>query len=182
MSYNIQMNYFDGSSYQELNPVTLLANVSDWQDNIYNKTEVDTIKNNLQNDINSIKKFIFQTSFYVNITQPSDSINGDIVFPDYIYNYHKIIVDFSNVSLVQAYIQYFKLLSFPDVGISNSKLIVYEIMSYNSTNYIYFSYTSRVNYDDVSPEFYVYRTLGSIKTIPYRVLGSATGTVNIYAY
>ena len=176
------MNYYDGSSYQELNPVTLLANVSDWQDNIYNKTEVDTIKNNLQNDINSIKKFIFQTSFYVNITQPSDSINGDIVFPDYIYNYHKIIVDFSNVSLVQSYIQYFKLLSFPDVGISKSKLIVYEIMSYNSTNYIYLSYASRVNYDDVSPEFYVYTTLGSIKTIPYRVLGSATGTVNIYAY
>ena len=56
MAYNIQMNYYDGSSYQELYPRTLLSNVSDWRNSIYNKTEVDSIKSTLQNNINNVKK------------------------------------------------------------------------------------------------------------------------------
>ena len=42
--YNIQMSILNSSgSYDNLNPVTLLANVSDWADYIYSKTELPSI-------------------------------------------------------------------------------------------------------------------------------------------
>lgn len=79
MAYNIQMNYYDGNSYQELNPTTLLNNVSDWKSNIYNKTEVDnniqSINNNLTNQINTINENI------VNINDNINNIQEGTIIP-----------------------------------------------------------------------------------------------------
>ena len=52
---NILMNYYNGNGYDELYPQTTLSNVSDWESNLYSKTEVDKIKNSLETSINSMK-------------------------------------------------------------------------------------------------------------------------------
>ena len=39
--YNIEMNSYDGSQYNQLYPRTLLNNVTDWKGSIYSKSEVD---------------------------------------------------------------------------------------------------------------------------------------------
>lgn len=61
MAYNIEMQYYDGSEYQILNPKTNLNQVSDWNNSIYNKSEIDskisTINStvtSLQNSVNSM--------------------------------------------------------------------------------------------------------------------------------
>ena len=38
---NIEMNYFNGSSYDQLYPNTVMSNVSDWGNYVYSKSEVD---------------------------------------------------------------------------------------------------------------------------------------------
>ena len=38
--YNIEMSSYNGASYDQLYPKTLLANVSDWNNSIYSKSEV----------------------------------------------------------------------------------------------------------------------------------------------
>ena len=132
MAHNIQMNYYDGSSYQELNPRTLLANVTDWQDNIYSKTEVDTIKNTLQGNITNIEenilkninKYIFYTSFNVST---SDTVKGSVIFSDYIYNYKKIIIDFRAVAGRNIYVKFFNSDKY---NISANNLCVYEVVSF----------------------------------------------------
>lgn len=54
-NYNIQMEYFNGGSYDVLQPQTVLNNITDWSSNLYNKTEVDSKTNSLQSSINSMQ-------------------------------------------------------------------------------------------------------------------------------
>ena len=53
MAYNIQMNYYDGSSYQELNPQTTLNQISDWTNSIYSKNEIYS-RNEIDDKLNNI--------------------------------------------------------------------------------------------------------------------------------
>ena len=187
MAYNIQMNYYDGSSYQELNPRTLLANVSDWRNSIYNKTEVDSIKstlqgnidnveNSLQNNIDNIHKIRYHTSFNVNLADRTSTTEGNIAFTDYIYNYNKIIIDLSNIELGDyGFFRFFKVAT---IQLSDTdRLIIYETMNYNSTNYIYVSYGSSANV----PVFNDFRTLSSSENMEYYLKGKMSGTINVYA-
>lgn len=54
-NYNIEMNYYNGNSYDILQPKTILNNISDWQNSIYNKTEVD---NKIQQETQNINSQI----------------------------------------------------------------------------------------------------------------------------
>lgn len=54
-NYNIEMNYYNGNSYDILQPKTILNNISDWQNNIYNKTEID---NKIQQETQNINSQI----------------------------------------------------------------------------------------------------------------------------
>ena len=104
MAYNIQMNYYDGSSYQELNPRTLLANVTDWNNSVYSKSEMDTnlqsittsFTQQLQELDNKISPIIsgniapwtkFQTkTVTLNRTVANDSYSStEILFPSNLY-------------------------------------------------------------------------------------------------
>ena len=51
--YNIEMNSFDGSQYNQLYPRTLLNNVTDWNGSIYSKSEVDSELNSVSTNFNS---------------------------------------------------------------------------------------------------------------------------------
>ena len=42
-NYNIQMEYFNGSSYDILQPQTILNNITDWASNLYSRTEVNNL-------------------------------------------------------------------------------------------------------------------------------------------
>lgn len=41
-NYNIEMQYYNGSRYDTLRPRTVLNNITDWSNNIYSKSEIDT--------------------------------------------------------------------------------------------------------------------------------------------
>ena len=57
--YNIEMNLYDGSSYNQLYPQTLLNNVIDWGNNLYNKEEIDNQISEINNEFSStVKKTI----------------------------------------------------------------------------------------------------------------------------
>ena len=47
--YNIEMNSYDGSQYNQLYPQTLLNNITDWAQNIYNKSETNDQINTIIN-------------------------------------------------------------------------------------------------------------------------------------
>ena len=51
-NYNIEMSSFNGNSYDQLYPKTLLNNVSDWMNSIYSKSEVDNEINSVSIDFN----------------------------------------------------------------------------------------------------------------------------------
>ena len=71
-NYNIEMNSFNGTSYDVLYPRTLLNNVTNWSSSIYNKSQVDSKINELNSDISSLESSI--TSINRDIT----SIESDI--------------------------------------------------------------------------------------------------------
>ena len=74
MSYNIQMNYFDGSVYQELYPYTIdeqiLCNYNDSQENLKNiLTQINQIITQNNTDIGNLKNLVLKevaihTKFY----------------------------------------------------------------------------------------------------------------------
>ena len=177
MAYNIQMNYYDGSNYQELNPKTLLANVSDYNNYLYTKTEVDSIKNTLQdnidNKIDGINKFSFNTSFSV-VSTSATTARGNVRFADYIYNYSKIIIDCSSASLSGNY--YFSFFDLEGVGPNKNELIVYEIMNSDTTNYVYFSYS----YGTLT-SLYCFTTLSTTRYMDYEIGGNVNGSIRVYA-
>ena len=41
-NYNIEMQYYNGSGYDTLRPRTVLNNITDWNNSIYSKSEIDT--------------------------------------------------------------------------------------------------------------------------------------------
>lgn len=56
--YNIEMNSYDGSQYNQLYPRTLLNNVTDWNGSIYSKSEVDSTINSINTKISNIQSFV----------------------------------------------------------------------------------------------------------------------------
>lgn len=52
--YNIEMNSFNGSSYDVLYPRTVLNNVTDWANSIYSKSQVDSQINSLESEISGL--------------------------------------------------------------------------------------------------------------------------------
>lgn len=57
-NYNIEMQYYNGTSYDVLYPNIPLSSVSDWNDSIYSKSEVDSTINSVNTQISNIQSFI----------------------------------------------------------------------------------------------------------------------------
>ena len=104
--YNIEMNTYNGSTYDQLYPKTYLSNVLDWSSTIYSKTEVDNIINsNIENakedliEQLQIPNFVRYQTKRINktITANSNSSSEDIIanqlFPiNTFYCYEDIII------------------------------------------------------------------------------------------
>ena len=78
-TYNVEMSYFNGSGYDQLRPRTILNNVTDWSNTLYNKTQVDSKINTLKSTVDDLSDSI-------------DSINSGKVIP---------WTSFKSVSIVQ---------------------------------------------------------------------------------
>ena len=59
-TYNIQMEYFNGSSYDTLQPQTILNNIIDWASNLYSQTEVNNLLSQKANSstVSSLQKIV----------------------------------------------------------------------------------------------------------------------------
>ena len=57
-NYNIQMQYYNGGGYDILYPNIPLSSVSDWNSNIYSKSEVDSTINSINTKISNIQSFV----------------------------------------------------------------------------------------------------------------------------
>ena len=53
---NVEMNYFNGADYDVIYPQSLLENITDWENDIYDKTQIDDIKSELQNNITTVSQ------------------------------------------------------------------------------------------------------------------------------
>ena len=138
---------------------------------------IDNVENSLQNNIDNIHKIRYHTSFNVNLADSTSTTEGNIAFTDYIYNYNKIIIDLSNIELGGSY-GFFRFFRVATIQLSNTdRLIIYETMNYNSTNYIYVSYSSAAHV----PIFNAFRTLSSSENMEYYLKGKMSGTINVYA-
>ena len=58
VSRNIEMNYFNGSGYEQLYPRTNMSNISDWNSYVYSKSQVDNTVSGINNSIEDINNNI----------------------------------------------------------------------------------------------------------------------------
>ena len=78
---NIEMNYRNESGYDVLYPQSVLRNVIDWQNSIYNKTQVDSKISTVNSSISSVQSSLSQQigSVNSNLTQQiQDSVSNPI--------------------------------------------------------------------------------------------------------
>lgn len=95
--YNIEMNQFDGSQYNQLYPRTLLNNVTDWSNTLYTKTEIDNQKNEIMNAINETSpengSLLASAEIQINTSRLS---SDKIVLPKPLRNYRMISIYISS--------------------------------------------------------------------------------------
>ena len=94
--YNIEMNSFNGSSYDQLYPQTLINNISNWNSVIYSKEEIDTTV--LQNFQNSITV----TQFNLLTTLKPRSKAFTITLPETISSYSTICFIFDEIATTRS--------------------------------------------------------------------------------
>lgn len=180
MSKNIEMNYFNGSGYEALYPQTNLANVFDYSNYLYSKTEVDSKVSILANQINSVNSSLdnrvsnveseldnidstiesqisnlntfSRVSFDVNCSQGS-SIYGYINLSKKVVDCSLIVLDFSKLTALgrdNAYVELFEMDISSPDSISRNKFLIYNILYYPGSSYAYTSFSNGAS----NPEFY----------------------------
>lgn len=91
--YNIEMNSFNGSQYNQLYPRTLLNNITDWRNTLYTKTEIDSQKNEIMNAINETSQENGELLTSAKIQLNTSSIRSDrITLPKNVRNYRMLVV------------------------------------------------------------------------------------------
>lgn len=88
-SYNIEMQCYNGSSYDVLYPNIPISAVSNWEDNVYSKTEIDSTISSINNSINNISlswdSYLTLGLYGINQSTNSLSISFSDLFCFYIY-------------------------------------------------------------------------------------------------
>ena len=143
MSKNIEMNYFNGSGYEVLYPQTNLANVLDYSNYLYNKTEIDSKVGDLSNRISSVETemgnidttiedkiseldsfSIFSVVLNINF---SSATSGNVTLNKKVADCNTIIVDFRNVSGFSANDTWFFNSQFT-TNVGSSFFLIYNIV------------------------------------------------------
>lgn len=77
-SYNIEMQYYNGSGYDSLRPRTILNNITDWNNSIYSKSQTDNLFNNYYNktQTNSLFNNYYDKSKIDNLLENAGGSSG----------------------------------------------------------------------------------------------------------
>ena len=95
--YNIEMNSFNGSQYNQLYPRTLLNNITDWSNTLYTKTEIDNQKNEIMNAINETSPENGELLTSAEISIHTSNIRSDsLTLPKPLRNYRIISIYISS--------------------------------------------------------------------------------------
>ena len=76
-SYNIEMQYYNGSSYDTLYPNIPISAVSDWEDNVYSKNEINNKIGNANYSMNLIGTY--------NLSAKATNSGGRVMIADNVY-------------------------------------------------------------------------------------------------
>ena len=76
-SYNIEMQYYNGSSYDTLYPNIPISAVSDWEDNVYSKNEINNKIGNANYSMNLIGTY--------NLSANDTNLGGSVRIADNVY-------------------------------------------------------------------------------------------------
>lgn len=174
--YNIEMNSYDGSQYNQLYPRTLLNNVTDWSSNIYNKSETDSLLSSISTNIESINlEPLTITSVYI-----SGESEGSFIMPG---------------TINDCFMVFFKCTG-PTSGYNTAGLVIYlnsshssELVSGGRSGLLacYFMQTEMILINDSSlnNSSTTLRGTGiepSNRTYYYKNYSSKGGTLYIYGY
>lgn len=179
--YNIEMNSFNGSTYDQLYPKTLLENVSNWNSSIYSKSEVDGFVSNLNSSISkintSISNFKMKCDTITSISISANTEKSSFIIPDTINNYF-IVVLYSAINS----------------GYSSQGLLIYDrsnidssstrpILSSSGTGLIgiYLQDIDICIYSNSSENVAFKNSIYS-RTYYYRNLGDDSSTLYVYGY
>lgn len=94
--YNIEMNSFNGSSYDQLFPQTLWSNINGWENSIYTKDETNSQINTLIKEVVPTLD-IAKYQHIMDLTPRSNSFN--MVFPKEVRDYTSIMIIGSSLKL-----------------------------------------------------------------------------------
>ena len=77
---NIEMNYKNENGYDVLYPQSVLGNVIDWQNSIYNKTQVDSKISTVNSSISSVQSSLSQqiSSVNSNLSQQIQTVSNSV--------------------------------------------------------------------------------------------------------
>lgn len=76
-NYNIEMQYYNGSSYDTLYPNIPISAVSDWEDNVYSKNEINNKIGNANYSMNLIGTY--------NLSANDTNLGGSTIISDNVY-------------------------------------------------------------------------------------------------
>ena len=145
-TYNIEMNYFNGSGYDQLYPRTNMSNISDWNSYVYSKNQVDEDISSLNSTIGSLQSTVSSLNNKVDSITSNFSVSNIGSFRlttsrttlfnanNYINNYQMIIGKITSISGTFANKDYFW------IG-QNSNQTYQSYLIVNGLNYgfVYFS-------------------------------------------
>lgn len=148
--YNIEMNYFNGTEYDQLKPNTVMNNISDWNDYIYSKNEVDesieTISDKINNGIIGICPWtLFKTtnlkvSNQTLVNNDETTMVGQVISDNYCGNTEDVIITISGNASIK-----FTYNSFIEESFQYRMYLSNESNSNGSSNYFLGVYESLGN-------------------------------------
>lgn len=136
--YNIEMNSFNGSSYDVLYPRTVLNNVTDWANSIYSKSQVDSQISQIENNISNLQNNSLEEIFgvYFNLANGTSVVLDKTLYDLVGYSYFIFYVD-NRVS--QGGISYNIWLKYNDINIFKTSFSLGPITGgrFTSLGYLY---------------------------------------------
>ena len=193
MSKNIEMNYFNGSGYEQLYPRTNMNNISDWNSYVYSKSQVDSTVSginqqisNINNSVSTIENNISSISNTYKITKIGNYVLTRVVsrlfrIADYKEYEFIIIKVLSNVMSNYSYISLGDGITLPVYNIDYNVVFISASFLNSFSNYevsASLSYSGFVYYDnyEVSGRFII--DIGSMNLVQGSVVaqGSDVGT------
>ena len=141
-TYNIEMNYFDGTEYNILYPKTNMSNINDWNSYVYSKNEVnkniETINDKINNGIIGICPWTLFKTTNLRVSNQTladndeDTMVGQVISDNYCGNTEDVVITISGNALIK-----FIYNNFIEEGFQYRMYLSNESNSHSSSNYFF---------------------------------------------